>query len=140
MEYASLTSRIKAAVIDALLLILLMYTISEIFGMMQEVSTKFRIIAMVLLFVLYEPLFVSIAGGTVGHTFSEIKVLRDDGSGRNIHFTLALSRFILKLLLGWLSLITVSMHSQKKAIHDMVAGSLMVSISESRIQKPKENL
>jgi uncharacterized RDD family membrane protein YckC len=75
---------------------------------------------------LYDPLFTSIFGGTVGHMFQGIRVKKESDEARNIPFFSAMLRYAAKVLLGIISLLTVSGHPKKKAIHDMMAGSVVV--------------
>jgi hypothetical protein len=37
-------------------------------------------------------------------------------------------RYILKTLLGWISFLTISSNSEKRAIHDIASGSVMVRV------------
>ncbi|WP_263649779.1 RDD family protein [Rasiella rasia] len=124
--YANLPQRIKAACIDAVVLIALMYAASEILSLFENVSNWIRIVIALFLFVLYEPLLVSIYGETIGHFYSKISVEKDGQSGKKISFTRALARFICKFLLGWISLLTVTGSDKKQAIHDHVANSVVV--------------
>lgn len=124
--YATLQSRIKAAVIDGIILIVLMYSTTEILKYVDDVPSALRMYLFILFFVLYEPLMVSIFGFTAGHYYSDIKVKRANNLRKNIIFPLALLRFILKFFLGWISLLTVTGTEKKQAIHDKVANSVVI--------------
>lgn len=126
VEYAMLLDRIKAAVIDAVILIASMYAVSELLELFEYVPNAIRILFAVFIFVLYEPLFVSQFGGTIGHSYSGLMVKRDNLLCGNINFFMALIRFILKAFLGWISLLTVTSNNKKKAIHDFLANSVVV--------------
>lgn len=125
-NYAVLPDRVKAAIIDSLLLIGFMYAASELLALFEAVPTYVRIIVAVFIFLLYDPIFTSYYGGTVGHSFSGIEVKREVDTDRNISFPAAVLRFIFKALLGWISLLTVTAHEKKRAIHDLVAGSVVL--------------
>lgn len=125
-QYAQLLSRVKAAVVDGVLLIAAMYAITEILALFEHVPQYVRIIAFVFIFFLYDPIFISLFGGTIGHSFSGIAVKREHDPEKNILFPVALLRFIFKSTLGWLSLLTVTGNAKKKAIHDYVAQSVVV--------------
>lgn len=124
--YSSLQNRIKAAVIDGVLLIVMMYSVAEILKSFNDVPSSLRMYLFVLLFVLYEPLMVSIFGFTAGHYYSDIKVKRMNKPDKNIIFPLAFLRFILKFFLGWLSLLTVTGTEKKQAIHDKVVNTIVI--------------
>ena len=126
-EYAILPDRIKAAVIDGILLIAAMYAASEILNIFENVPNYIRISIAISLFILYDPFFTSQYGGTIGHSFSKITVRKDIDRENYIGFPSALLRFILKISLGWISLLTVTGNQKKKAIHDFVVNSVVVN-------------
>ncbi len=128
--YALLSDRIKAAFVDALLLIASMYVISEILNSFEAVPSYVRILLATLLFVLYDPIFTSVYGGTIGHSFSNIQVKKDSNREKNISFPMALLRFILKVTLGWISLLTTTGNPKKKAIHDYAANSVVLKVKD----------
>lgn len=125
-NYASLPDRVQAAVIDSIVLIALVYGISEIFLLFNDVHQTIRIGAFVLVFILYDPILTSTFGGTIGHSKSGITVKREDNHERNIHFLSAIIRFVCKALLGWISLLTVTGNEKRKAIHDHLVESVVL--------------
>ncbi|GAB5473945.1 MAG: hypothetical protein Mars2KO_20440 [Maribacter sp.] len=125
-NYAQLPDRVKAAVIDSILLIAAVYLISEIFAQFETVPQFVRITAFVLIFICYDPIFTSVYGGTIGHSYAGISVKKDRNRNKNISFFAALLRFVFKASLGWISLLTVTGNEKKKAIHDLVAGSVVL--------------
>jgi len=124
--YANLPSRFKAATIDSIVLIGMMYLASEIFSLFESVPNYFRLTVSVFVFLLYDPIFVSVFGGTIGHSYIGISVKRDGDSKKNIIFPLAIIRFIVKVFLGWISLLTTTSNEKKKAIHDFIAKSVVI--------------
>lgn len=124
--FAILPDRIKAAIIDSIVLIGAMYLISELFTIFDHVPSIVRGIVAAVLFLGYEPFFTSRYGATIGHSFSNIKVIKDQEDSTHITFITALGRFVVKVLLGWLSLLTVTSNEKKKAIHDFIANSIVI--------------
>ncbi|MUU79096.1 RDD family protein [Winogradskyella endarachnes] len=124
--YAGLQDRIKAAVADGILLIVIMYSITEILKFFNDVPSLLRMSLFILFFFLYEPLMVSIFGFTAGHYYFDIKVKRENNHDKNISFPLAVLRFILKFFLGWVSLLSVTGTDKKQAIHDKIASSVVL--------------
>ena len=55
-----------------------------------------------------------------------IRVKRESDEKRNILFPLAIVRFIVKAFLGIISLLTVYSSEKKKAIHDILVGSIVL--------------
>ncbi|WP_299800596.1 RDD family protein [uncultured Maribacter sp.] len=125
-NYAFLPERIKAAVIDGILLIVAMYAVSEILSLFENVPNYVRISIAVLLFLLYDPIFTSQFGGTIGHSYSKIMVKKDAITEQNINLVPALFRFLIKFSLGWVSLLTVTGNQKKKALHDLVVNSVVL--------------
>ena len=126
INYGSLQSRIKAAVIDSIILIAVMYCTSELLNSYEKAPSSLRMWLFILYFILYEPLMVSIFGYTLGHYYSDIKVRRANNLNKKISFPLALIRFVIKVLLGWLSLLTITGSEKKQAIHDKIINSVVL--------------
>jgi uncharacterized RDD family membrane protein YckC len=124
-KYARLPTRVKAAIIDSIVLILLMYSASEILNLLGTIPNYVRTTIFLIIFVFLEPILVSIFGATVGHFFSDIVVKRQNDEKKNINFLVALIRYILKILLGWLSLLTITGNDKQQAIHDLAANSVV---------------
>lgn len=124
--YPGISERIKAILADSVVMIVLMYLVSSIFSSFETVPDNWRIVAFVFIFLAYDPLFTSLFGGTIGHMLLGIRVKRESDESRNILFPFAVIRFIIKASLGIISLFTVSTNEKRRAIHDMVAGSIVV--------------
>lgn len=124
--YPGVFDRVKAVMADSVVLIIFMIIITYVFAAFENVPETARIIAFVFIFFLYDPIFTSSFGGTIGHMTFGIRVKRENNQDKNILFPLALIRFIVKALLGWVSLLTVGGNEKRKAIHDMVVKSVVV--------------
>lgn len=127
-NYPRVFERVKALMTDFLVIIILMFVATYIFSLSESISDNARIIAFVFIFLMYEPLFISIFGGTIGHFIIGIRVKRESNENKNILFPLAILRYIFKTLLGWISLLTVSGNKKGKAIHDILVGSIVVYV------------
>lgn len=125
-KFAILPYRIKAAIIDSVVMIAFMYGISELFGLFDQVPNVARAIAAIFIFLLYDPIFTSIYGGTIGHSFSGIEVKRQEDYTKNISFPAAIARFLCKAFLGWISLLTVTGNEKKQALHDLLVKSVVL--------------
>ncbi len=125
LSYPSVSERMKAAVLDGAILIALLFVLSEFFdGAEAEGQTK--MIIFFCMFGLYDPLFTSLFGGTIGHLLSGLRVRRQSDPIRKIMFPVALIRFVFKSSLGWISLLTIGSNKHSRAIHDLVAGSVVI--------------
>ena len=125
-NFPDVSERVKAAITDSAIIGLFMIGAVYIFSNFDSVPGFVRILTFIFIFVLYDPIFTSFLGGTIGHILIGIRVKRENDLNRNILFPLAIIRFLVKALLGIVSLLTVSAHDKKKAIHDILVGSIVV--------------
>ena len=72
--------------------------------------------------VLYEPILVSRMGGTLGHYFTNLRVV-DDRSGGNIGFARACARVVIKGVLGLYSFVILAATRRNQAVHDLLTRS-----------------
>lgn len=126
IKYGTLINRVKAAIVDFLVIMVFLLAVSTILSKFENVPDFVRIILFILIFLLYDPLFTSIVGATIGHLVIGLRVRRSKDEGRKIIFPIAVVRFLLKAFLGWISLLAISVNKKKKAIHDLVAGSVVL--------------
>ncbi|HKJ42530.1 MAG TPA: RDD family protein [Sunxiuqinia sp.] len=125
-NYPPLPDRIKASIIDAIVLISMIIGATYLFEAIKTTPDVARAIAFLFIFLLYEPIFVSSFGGTIGHMLLGLRVKREKDQSKNVFFPLAIVRFIIKALLGWISLITVTSNSKRNALHDMAVKSIVI--------------
>jgi len=127
-NYPGVFDRVKAIMTDSIVIVVFMVIASYIFSLFESVPDYSRIIAFVFIFLLYDPLFTSTFGGTIGHMILGIRVKRESNEQKNILFPLAILRYIVKAFLGVISLLTVSSNEKNKAIHDYLVGSVVVYV------------
>lgn len=125
-KYPGVLDRVKAMMIDGIVVMGLILGITYVFSLFEYVSDTAKIIAFVFIFILYDPLFTSIFGGTIGHFIFGIRVKRETNEMKNLIFPLAILRFLVKVLLGWVSLLIVTSNEKKRAIHDYLVGTVVV--------------
>ena len=78
--------------------------------------------ALIGIWLLYEPLLVSLTGSSVGHFLSNLRVV-DDRTGGNVGFLKASARLFVKTALGLYSFITMAVTSRHQAVHDLLTRS-----------------
>ena len=93
---------------------------------MEDISDKMRKLAFVFVFFLYEPIFVGVFGGTIGHFIMNLRVRKNSDHAKKISIFSAVFRFAIKLLLGVISLISVNSDEKRRAIHDKLSGSVTI--------------
>ncbi len=129
--YPGVFDRVKAMVTDGIVIIVFMFIASFVFSLFENVPDYARIIVFVFIFLLYDPLFTSIFGGTIGHMIIGIRVKRESNEQKNILFPLAILRFVVKTSLGIISLFTVFGNEKRKAIHDYLVRSVVIYAKSS---------
>jgi uncharacterized RDD family membrane protein YckC len=121
--YGRFSRRIRAVVIDWIIIMLLLVT-----ALFVAVSTNSDRIGRILgftfvgIWLLYEPLLVSLAGSTIGHYRTNLRVVDNRNHG-NISFAKAVVRVIIKGVLGIYSFITMATTSRHQAVHDVLTQS-----------------
>jgi uncharacterized RDD family membrane protein YckC len=124
-EYPSLTERVQSLFIDTMVLIITMVILSQLLDNFDNVPNWVRGTLFVLAFVLYEPLCLTL-GCTLGNYIKNIRVKQFNDETKRLNFFQAIIRYVVKLLLGWLSFITIHSNPKKRAIHDIASGSVMI--------------
>ncbi|GLR89042.1 hypothetical protein GCM10007857_57550 [Bradyrhizobium iriomotense] len=121
-RYARFSRRLKAILLDWMLAMVLLFGAVALASNAQS-DTLARIlgIAVVVILVFYEPVLVSRIGGTLGHYWTNLRVV-DDGGG-NLSFRKAFARFAIKSLLGWYSFLTMMATRRNQAAHDLLTHS-----------------
>jgi len=128
-EYPELKTRIQSAFIDGILIIVLMFVAAWVLDKIgvgdDEQSGITKAIVFVSIWGVYEPV-ATMFGATLGNYIMKIRVRKVDKQGKRLNVLQAFVRFAFKFLLGWLSFVTINFDERRRAIHDMVAGSIML--------------
>ncbi|WP_299617934.1 RDD family protein [uncultured Tenacibaculum sp.] len=125
-NYPDIPTRIKAVTIDTIVLVVFLLGASDVFSNQENPEILYKIITFISIFLLYDPVMVSLFGATIGHRFCKIEV-QDESSGKKINFIKALIRFVTKAFLGWFSLLSIANSPKKQAIHDSIVNSVVVT-------------
>ena len=126
-KYPLLTDRIQSTLIDSVLIIILMFLFANLLDNMNNPPDWIRIVMFVSIWLIYEPLCTSL-GFTLGNYIKDIRVRNESKPEKKINIFQALVRYIIKVLLGWLSFLTIGSDSKRRAIHDLAAGSVMIKL------------
>ena len=113
-----------ATVID-LMFVLSMFILSSFLLQGDDtITVRTRISLTCLLIFMYEPFFTSRLC-TIGQWAMRIRV-RDYRSLEKISITAAYLRIFIKLVLGFISFLTIPADSAKRGIHDIAVGSVVI--------------
>jgi len=108
-----------------LFIVAMMFLSSSILERYQDVPDWVRLVLFVGLWGIYEPLCTSL-GATIGNSMKNIRVRRINNITKRVNFFQAFFRYLLKISLGWISFISIHFNPEKRAIHDLAVGSVMV--------------
>lgn len=125
-KYPLLLERIQSMLIDSVIIVACMIIFSDILSNFKDVPNWLRAILLISLF-LYEPIATTF-GGTIGNNIKGIRVRKNVNEGQSINIFQAIIRYSAKLLLGWLSFLSIFSSTKKRAIHDIISGTVMVKI------------
>lgn len=84
------------------------------------------------LFVVYEPI-CNRFGTTIGQLAMGIRV-RTYGDERKVPIWRGLIRVLSKYVLGAISFIKMPVHKQRRALHDIISGTIVVEARKNRVQ------
>jgi uncharacterized RDD family membrane protein YckC len=123
---------VRAFVIDWIIIVLLL--VAVLFAAVSADSDRIgRILGFtfVAVWLLYEPVLVSLTGSTVGHYLCNLRVV-DDKTHGNVSFLKAVARLVIKTVLGLYSFITMATTLRHQAVHDLVTRSTVQIRDRSR--------
>lgn len=126
-KYPPLTDRIQSTFIDTIVIVILMFAFASILEKFDNVPDWMRMVMFAVLFVAYEPLCMTL-GFTPGNYLKGIRVRKNSDATKRINLLQAIARYPVKLFLGWISFLTINSNSKRRAIHDLVSGSLMIKL------------
>jgi uncharacterized RDD family membrane protein YckC len=122
-RYARFSRRVRGMMLDwviALIVIFGAVLVATTVGN-NNVSRPLGILVVIAL-LLYEPVLVSFTGGTLGHYFSNLRVV-DEHSGGNVSFLKACARVVIKGVLGLYSFVVMTATRRNQAVHDLLTRS-----------------
>ncbi len=126
MDYPVLLDRVKAVFIDFVIILILMSFFAYFLSFFSEVDDRVKMFISIVIFGLYDPVQTAFLGATLGQNIMRLKVRKEEDESKKLNIITALFRFVLKALLGWVSLLTVTSDSKKRALHDQFVGSIVL--------------
>ena len=123
IAYARFSRRLRGVMIDTMLYLAAL--VGALFTAVATASDDLNRLlgyGLVLALLLYEPLLVWLTGSTIGHFYSNLRVV-DDASHGNVSFPKALARAVIKGILGWYSFLSMAVTRRHQALHDLLTRS-----------------
>lgn len=121
-RYARFSRRLRGMLLDWMIAMAVLFgAVALASNIRSDTAARSLGVAAVALLLLYEPLLVSRFGGTLGHIWTNLRVVDDRGG--NVSFAKALARFLIKSLLGWYSFVIMAATRRNQAVHDLLTRS-----------------
>ena len=127
IQYPSLIDRFQSLLIDSIVIILLMFILSSVLENFECLSNAVRILLFFVLWAIYEPLATTL-GFTLGNYIASIRVRKFKDTNMKLDFFQSFLRFIVKVLFGWLSLVTIFLNKKRRALHDLASDSVVIKV------------
>ena len=121
--YARFALRFRGILVDWMIVTAIMF--GAIFVAVTVANDSFSRVfgcTVILGLLLYEPVLVSVTGGTLGHHLNNLRVV-DERTGGNVSFLKACARVVIKGLLSWYSFVILAATRRNQAIHDLLTRS-----------------
>ena len=134
--YATLPRRVKASIIDGIVLFALFILIPMAVGTFDNNETPIKAILMFAPLFLLEPFLITYWGCTLGQYIFGMQVVRID-TRLKCPLLVSFARYYTKLLLGSLSLIYMLFSGKHQAIHDHLTKTIVL-LSSKKIERNPE--
>lgn len=125
VQFPTLSDRIQSTFIDTLLIVVMMFAAAAFLERFDNVPDWIRIALFFGFWGIYEPVCTSL-GCTVGNYIKGIRVRSHTNREKRINIFRAFFRYLFKVSLGWISFLSIHLNSERRAIHDLAAGSVMI--------------
>ena len=132
--YARAAPRLQAYLRDFLvyMAILTLFLVVAV-SIGTPLAIQASVIACIAIFMLYEPVAIAVAGGTIGHLTMNLRIVRASDLGR-VSFARALVRTVVKGVLGLWVFLAVYLTSRCQGVHDLVAGTVVIPRDPAIVQ------
>jgi len=126
MEYPPAGTRVKAAIIDFLLMLLVFTLTAYVIDAIGGAPNWLRASIFVLMVYLYDPLAVGLRGGTLGHHLLGVEVRSHSNQEKRINLLIATLRVMVKYVLGGISVLVSYSRKDHRALHDLICDSVVI--------------
>ena len=126
--YPSILKRYLSTFIDSVFMLSMLILVSFLFQKDSQTETYARVGMIFFLFLVYEP-FCTSNYCTLGQKITGVRV-RTVFQREKITLPKAYLRIVIKILLGFVSFFSIPFTPHKRAIHDLVVGSVVIESSQ----------
>jgi uncharacterized RDD family membrane protein YckC len=130
--YPRLLRRVQAMIIDEVIMTIIFVTLIGLISYLEIDSGYINSAILLVPLFFYDPLFVTILGGTIGHHMLGLRVRREKEDIK-LNIVQSSLRFIIKSVLGIISVIMILMTKKHQAIHDKFTQSIVILSSTKNL-------
>ena len=124
MQYPSILRRYLATLIDGIFIMAVFFAASYALDQQSEIADYARVAVICFMFFAYEPICTS-QFCTIGQKVAGIRI-RKASKSEKISLPAAYLRIVVKIALGFISLLAIAFTKDRRAIHDFAAGSIVI--------------
>jgi uncharacterized RDD family membrane protein YckC len=122
-RYARFSRRFRGIVLDWMIAMAILFGAVMLASVVQNDNFSRALgVLVIAALLLYEPVLVSFTGSTLGHYFTNLRVV-DERSGGNVSFLKACARVAIKGVLGLYSFVILAATRRNQAVHDLLTKS-----------------
>lgn len=133
LVYATVGRRLKASIVDGIVSLALIVAIPVAVQNLTNTPISGMGFLMYAPVFILEPFLISFWGRTIGHYVFGLRVIRENDLSK-CPLPQSFGRFFVKALLGWWSMFYLVFSKKQKALHDYLAGTLVI-LSPERLAK-----
>lgn len=122
-RYARFSRRFRGIMLDWMIAMVILFGAVMLAIVVQNDNFSRALgVLVIAVLMLYEPVLVSFTGSTLGHYFTNLRVV-DERSGGNVSFLKACARVAIKSVLGLYSFVILAATRRNQAVHDLLTKS-----------------
>jgi len=104
-----------------------MFVSASILDKYEDAPDWIRIVLFFGIWAIYEPICMMF-GCTIGNYAKRIRGRKFADPTKRMNIFQSYLRYIIKIMLGWLSFLTINMNKEKRAIHDLASSTVMIKV------------
>jgi len=123
-QFPSLRQRVQATFVDSLIPLFVAMMLVGLVPGIAEWPPMGKLLLVAVCY-LYEPILSSVSL-TVGQHLTGTRIRRYQAHDQRLSFGAAYGRFLTKVFLGWFSYLFIHFNPERRALHDLVAGTVVL--------------
>lgn len=123
INYPSLLKRVQSTFIDSIITFTLIGVLVAVASKINDENVPLKVVA-IIIGASYEPLMLSFSR-TIGQRITKLRT-KNIETGKRPILVASYLRYIVKCMLGWISFLTIHSNPERRAIHDLASGTVVI--------------